>query len=590
MFWSLLQNCKCATFEESSKAPKFRRRLELKVGNQYTGSIGKGPLTPNHNRRQDRDGNPLTPENCPDNIDLSKTPCNVVIIDRHLPELYRETFGEALEQYNAAQVAKGHPGRQISDYYEHVLHSKQTNVAYEYVIQVGNKDERPDPEVAEEIYKEWLKDIQERYKGNFVVAQAIIHVDETTSHMHLEIIPTAKSERGLPLQNSLNKAIKQAGYERTKEVPRPYNAMLGDWDKMLTERMREHGIERVAGDKERQFGGVPIRAVRAASAYQEARKIEADRIVQDAKQESKAWEQVAEVAKQQTAEQQQQAKQATEQAQQAKGELAQAQQETQAELERSECLRRDQGEQRAAIAELDRAISNKEQELAAPAPDAGDDRQAAGQEQGQEQQERTAGEQGHSLGEQVASLGHEAAEAIQRAGQGEGADARSLDELRSARDATLGRIAELESKRDATADRVGELEKAYQRAEQKYERAEQSHEAAERKNGEAERRNQLASDRLHDLKGRVTELRERVVERVSELRQQLGRAQAVEIFKDVRDRVANGREALHAMLGDKTADRVNDALGAARQPQAEQQQEWTARDYARYEQDMGRER
>ena len=77
---------------------------------------------------------------------------------------------------------------------------------------------------------------------------------------------------------------------------------------------------------------------------------------------------------------------------------------------------------------------------------------------------------------------------------------------------------------------------------------------------------------------------------MSELRQQLGRAQAVEIFKDVRDRVANGREALHAMLGDKTADRVNDALGAARQPQAEQQQEWTARDYARYEQDMGRER
>ena len=77
---------------------------------------------------------------------------------------------------------------------------------------------------------------------------------------------------------------------------------------------------------------------------------------------------------------------------------------------------------------------------------------------------------------------------------------------------------------------------------------------------------------------------------MSELRQQLGRAQAIEVFKDVRDRVANGREALHAMLGDKAADRVNDALAQHQQPQQEQQQEWTARDYARYEQDMGRER
>ena len=568
------------------------------MGSQYTGSISKGDLTPNHNRRQDRDGNPLTPENCPDNIDLTKTPDNLIIIDRHLPELYRETFGAALEQYNTSQVAKGHAERQIPDYYEHVLHSKLANVAYEYVIQVGNKDERPDPEVAKEIYKEWLADIQDRYKGNFVVAQAIIHVDETTSHMHLEIIPTAKSGRGLPLQNSLNKALEQAGYERTKEVPRPYNAMLGDWDKMLTERMREHGIERIAGDKERQFGGVPIRAVRAASAYQEARKIEADKLVQDAKQESKAWEQVAEVAKQQTVEQQQQAQQAKgelAQAQQAtevaRAELGQVQQETAQTQDRLECLRRDEAGERAAIAELDRAIGVKEQELATPAVDPGDDRQETGQAASQEQEhERTAGEQGRSIGEQGAGLVRELAEAAQRASRGEDADPRGLEELRSARDAAQHRIGELESKRDAAADRVGELEKAYQRAEQKYERAEQSHEAAERKNGEAERRNQLASDRLHDLKGRVEELRERVVERVTELREQLGRAQAIEVFKDVRDRVADGREALHNLLTDKFADRVNDALAQHQQPQPEQQQEYSARDWAQYEQDRGMER
>lgn len=58
----------------------------------------------------------------------------------------------------------------------------------------------------------------------------------------------------------------------------------------------------------------------------------------------------------------------------------------------------------------------------------------------------------------------------------------------------------------------------------------------------------------------------------------------------MRDRVADGREALRELLTDKVADRVNDALAQHQQPQAEQQQEHSARDWARYEQDMGRER
>ena len=77
---------------------------------------------------------------------------------------------------------------------------------------------------------------------------------------------------------------------------------------------------------------------------------------------------------------------------------------------------------------------------------------------------------------------------------------------------------------------------------------------------------------------------------MTELREQLGRAQAIEVFKDVRDRVADGREALHNLLTDKFADRVNDALAQHQQPQPEQQQEYSARDWAQYEQDRGMER
>ena len=78
---------------------------------------------------------------------------------------------------------------------------------------------------------------------------------------------------------------------------------------------------------------------------------------------------------------------------------------------------------------------------------------------------------------------------------------------------------------------------------------------------------------------------------MTELRQQLGRERALEVARDVRDRVAHGREALREMLGNRAADRVNDALRPEPPSLADKMQEYSARDYARYaEQDRGMER
>ena len=586
------------------------------MGNQYTGSISRGRAAANHNLRLDHKGKPLedSPRH-PKHIDYSRSADNVVIVNKPLDEVYRETFGAALEQYNAKQVAKGHPERQIDDYLAKVEADKKLHTSYEFVIQVGNKDEHPPATEAVEIYKAFDKEFQLAHKGHFAVTQAVVHLDEQVAHMHYTVVPVAESKRGLATQNSMNKAMAQAGYSNYKE-------MLAAWDKMLTEQMQERGLERVAGDRERQLGGVDIETYKRSMDVRQ--EIERERTAANAE----------------LAETKQRAQQATEQAQQAKDELAKAQQDTlesrvelgrcqeqiaekqalagdlerqnaekTAEIEglkveigrfsaekeavedRLECLRPREVDLRAEVDQLKEQVAEREH---APAPaNPGDDRQAAGQEQQEQGQER-AGEQGRSIGEQGAGLVRELAEAAQRASQGDGRSLGELEQERSAAESRVGeleqRVADLEKQRDATADRVEGLKGAYERAEQKHELAQQSHEAAERKNGEAERRNQLASNRLHDLKGRVAELRERVVERVTELREQLGRAQAIEVFKDVRDRVADGREALHNLLTDKFADRVNDALAQHQQPQQEQQQEYSARDWARYEQDMGRER
>lgn len=222
---------------------------------QSTGSISRGKTAQKHNTRecyQDR-------EHTPDNIDFDRRADNIVLVNRPIEEVYEACFGAAAEAYNAKQVEKGHAERQIPDYLEHVRKDKKLNEMYEFVVQLGNMEEHPDPEVAAAIYREWLDGFSHRYGAQFCIKQAIIHMDEAVAHMHVEVVPVAESKRGLGVQNSMNKAVKQAGHA-------DYKDMLAGWDEILTEVMKAHGIERVAGDREKQMGGVDINTYKRTKA------------------------------------------------------------------------------------------------------------------------------------------------------------------------------------------------------------------------------------------------------------------------------------------------------------------------------------
>ena len=222
---------------------------------QSTGSISRGKTAQKHNTRecyQDR-------EHTPDNIDFDRRADNIVLVNRPIEEVYEACFGAAAEAYNAKQVEKGHAERQIPDYLEHVRKDKKLNEMYEFVVQLGNMEEHPDPEIAAAIYREWLDGFSHRYGAQFCIKQAIIHMDEAVAHMHVEVVPVAESKRGLAVQNSMNKAVKQSGHA-------DYKDMLAGWDEILTEVMKAHGIERVAGDREKQMGGVDINTYKRTKA------------------------------------------------------------------------------------------------------------------------------------------------------------------------------------------------------------------------------------------------------------------------------------------------------------------------------------
>ena len=128
-------------------------------------------------------------------------------------ELYNDYFKYCLEDYNKQQVAKGHPGRQINDYYMHVKNSKQQNVAYEMIVAVGNKRDHPDEETCKEVLKKYA-DSWEHRNPNLIVAGMYYHADEQgVPHCHITFVPVARYEKGLKMRNGWKKALQQQGFE-----------------------------------------------------------------------------------------------------------------------------------------------------------------------------------------------------------------------------------------------------------------------------------------------------------------------------------------------------------------------------------------
>lgn len=196
------------------------------------------------------------------NVDRSKTKDNLILAGESIEHAYERLFGEATETYNARQVSKGRPDRQIEDYYAHVRdayradrakvgHSKSRSgrpaPAIEYVVQLGNREtwsRELDEAGAKAVYSDAFDRIRARTAGAIDWFAAAVHVDETdgTPHMHILGIPYGESpNRGLPVQVSMNKALKTMGLDR---LPDLQDALMG----CLEGAARDHGIERAVMD------------------------------------------------------------------------------------------------------------------------------------------------------------------------------------------------------------------------------------------------------------------------------------------------------------------------------------------------------
>ena len=105
-------------------------------------------------------------------------------------DLYLQEFEQAKLEYNEKQTRED---RKIKDYFNKISQYSQRDLACEIIIELGDMDFWKDKDMKykkrmSDVYNEQVKDLM-KVVPEFKVANAVIHYDETSPHMHIIGVP-----------------------------------------------------------------------------------------------------------------------------------------------------------------------------------------------------------------------------------------------------------------------------------------------------------------------------------------------------------------------------------------------------------------
>ena len=128
-----------------------------------------------------------------EDLDLSKSKYNIILkgtknIVEDVKKLYKTEFDEAVYSYNQKQSRED---RKIINYLSKIEEDKQKNIATEIIMQIGDKEDwknidLQDKKKMAEVFKNSLEILENK---GFKVANATLHLDETSPHLHLVGVP-----------------------------------------------------------------------------------------------------------------------------------------------------------------------------------------------------------------------------------------------------------------------------------------------------------------------------------------------------------------------------------------------------------------
>ncbi len=155
--------------------------------------------------------------------------------------IYQQEFAEAVREYNEKQKR---PERRIDDYFEHVAKLDQ-DMAVEIIFQCGDKQFWEEHEDSKErmynVYRYVLSRLQE-YLPDFKVANAVIHFDEASPHMHVV---------GVPVWSGTKKGLTKKVSKRNVFTPSTLSVVLQDKLREEARSCFRFNINEMIGDKKK---------------------------------------------------------------------------------------------------------------------------------------------------------------------------------------------------------------------------------------------------------------------------------------------------------------------------------------------------
>ena len=131
--------------------------------------------------------------------------CGTDKLVHDVKKVYRKQFSEAVEEYNKKQTREE---RKIHDYFEKTAKSNK-DMAVELIFQIGDKefwDKNPDKRRKMDVAFKEILELLQKFAPNLVVANAVIHYDEASPHMHVVAVPVAEGfKKGMSKQVSKRK-------------------------------------------------------------------------------------------------------------------------------------------------------------------------------------------------------------------------------------------------------------------------------------------------------------------------------------------------------------------------------------------------
>ena len=137
-------------------------------------------------------------------------------------DLYLQEFEEARLEYNNKQTRED---RKIDNYFKHISQDKQKDLACELIIELGDMDFWNNKNLdyrmnMRYVYKEQVLDLM-KIVPEFKVANAVIHFDELSPHLHLVGVPVKDGyKKGMKKQPAKSKVFTKESLQRIQDEMR----------------------------------------------------------------------------------------------------------------------------------------------------------------------------------------------------------------------------------------------------------------------------------------------------------------------------------------------------------------------------------